>query len=131
MLLQSTILLAFLTKSASFNRTGGNINNWKSTRIHSESSIDLDGVANSSNTLPQLFNHSNRLNVGFTGNLLKQARIEQKITKRTVTSPGFTVQNTLFGAVQITKDIISIVAMEFVLMKIVVLVLVTVSMQKM
>ena len=28
-----------------------------------------------------------------------------QITKRTVTSPGFTVQNTLFGAVQITKDV--------------------------
>ena len=85
--------------------------------MHNESNIDLDGVANSSKTLPQLFNHNNRLNVGFRGNLLKQTKIAYfhgavvsiyivyKLQKRTVDKADFTVQNALFGAMEITKDV--------------------------
>ena len=109
--------LHFEPKTSSFNKTGNDINNWLSTGIHNESNIDLDAASNSSSTLPRLFNHNNRLNVGFAGNLLKQDKITYfhgavvniyivyKLQKRTVNSPDFTVQNALFGAVQITKDV--------------------------
>ena len=74
-------------------------------------------MANSSSTLPQLFNVRNTLHVGFQGNYFKQDKIDYyhsaviniytvyKLQKRTVNSPDFTVQNALFGAVKITKDL--------------------------
>ena len=68
-------------------------------------------------TVPQLFNHNNRLNVGCTRNLLKQTRIAYfhvaviniyivyKLQKRRVSSPDFTLENSLFGAVKVTKNV--------------------------
>ena len=91
-----------------------------STGIHNENKdgkTSLDGIANSSSTLPQLFNQNNRLNARFSGNLLKQSKtgylhgvgmniyIVYKLQKRTVNNPDFAVQNALFGAIKITKNV--------------------------
>ena len=73
--------------------------------------------ANSSSVLPKLFSQNNRLDVTFSGNLLKQDKIAHchaavvnigivyKLQKRIVSSPDFTVENALFGAVKIIKDV--------------------------
>ena len=74
-------------------------------------------VANSSSTMPQLFNRGNRLHAGFKGNYFKQDKIDYyhdvvvniyiayKLQKRTVNSPDFTVQNALLGAAKVKKDV--------------------------
>ena len=65
----------------------------------------------------KLLNQNNRLGIIFAGNLLKQDKIAYyhnavvniyivyKLLKRTAISPDFTVQNALFGAVKVTKDV--------------------------
>ena len=67
--------------------------------------------------MPGLYNHGNRLNVGFAGNLLKQARIDYfygaivniyivyNLQKRINNNPDFNLENCLFGAVKITKNV--------------------------
>ena len=74
-------------------------------------------VKNTNNDLPSLLNQNNRLGVTFNGNCMKQNKIGfahgtviniyivYKPKKRPVNSPDFTVQNGLFGAVKITKNV--------------------------
>ena len=74
-------------------------------------------VNNSNNNSPTLLNKNNRLGVSFTGNYIKQnklgyARVKivnlyivYELNNRKVDSPYFTVQNGLFGAVKITKNV--------------------------
>ena len=93
-------------------------------------------VNNSNNNSPTLLNKNNRLGVSFTGNYIKQnklgyARVKivnlyivYELNNRKVDSPYFTVQNGLFGAVKITKNIINMKDMESVLMVNLLLVLV-------
>ena len=64
-----------------------------------------------------LLNHDNRLGVTFTGNCMKQNKIchahgsavniyiVYELKNRTISSPDFTVQNSLLGAIKITKDV--------------------------
>ena len=110
--------LLFEPRSPSFNRSVGIIDGWKSTGVHNDgNNTDLISVVNSTSVLPKLLNQSNRLACVFTGNYMNQNKtayargtgmniyIVCKLQKRTVTSPDFTVQNALFGAVKITKDV--------------------------
>ena len=73
-------------------------------------------VNNSNNNSPALLNKNNRLGVTFNGNYMKQNKlgyghgkiinlfIVYELQNRRGESPGFTVQNELFGAVKITKN---------------------------
>ena len=109
--------LLFQPKSASFTRSGGNISNWKTAGVHNNNNINLSAVANSSGVVPELLNQNNRLGVTFAGNLLKQTRIAyidgtiihvyivHKLRKRTNNNPDMSLENSLFGAVKITKNI--------------------------
>ena len=74
-------------------------------------------INNSNNNSPTLLSKNNRLGVTFNGNYMKQntlgyARgkivnlyIVYELKNRRVDSPDFTVQNGLFGAVKITKNV--------------------------
>ena len=74
-------------------------------------------VNNSNNNSPTLLNKNNRLGVTFNGNYMKQNKlgyahgkivnlyIVYELKNRRIDSPGFTVQNGLFGDVKITKNI--------------------------
>ena len=74
-------------------------------------------VNNSNNVSPTLLNEDNRLRVTFSGNYMKQNKIgyahgsvvniyiAYELKNRTISSPYFTIQNGLFGAIQITKDV--------------------------
>ena len=74
-------------------------------------------VNTSNNNSPTLLNKNNRLGVTFNGNYMKQNKlgyppgkivnvyIVYKLKNRRVDSPDFTVQNGLFGAVKITKNV--------------------------
>ena len=108
----------FESKSKSFNRSGGSISSWISTGIHNGSkSTDLFSVDNSNNNKPTLLNQNNRLGVTFSGNYMKQSKIgyahgsvvniyiAYKLKSRRISNSDFTVQNALFGAVKITKDV--------------------------
>ena len=109
--------LLFEQKTGSFNRTGGNINYWESTGIHNKTNINLNSVANSSSALPGVVNKNNRLNVSFNGNLLKQNKIAYyhhnlinfhivyKLQKRSNDNPDFALENSLFGNLEITKNV--------------------------
>ena len=110
--------LLFEPKSDSFDRDGGDINYWKSTGIHGDiKGTDLFSATNSSSVYTNFLNQNNRLGVTLAGNILKQKDIAYahglgmniyiayKLQKRTVSSPDFAVQNALFDAVKITKDV--------------------------
>ena len=74
-------------------------------------------VNNSNNNSPILLNKNNRLGVTFNGNYMKQNKLDYahgkivnlyivyELKNRRVDSPEFTVQNGLFGAVKITKNV--------------------------
>ena len=74
-------------------------------------------VNNSNNVSPTLLNKDNRLGVTFSGNYMKQNKIGYahgsvvniyivyELKHRTKSSPDFTVQNGLFGAIKIPKDV--------------------------
>ena len=108
----------FEPKSKSFTKNGGDIHAWISTGIHNDSNnTDLFSVNNSNNNLPTLLNKNNRLGVTFNGNYMKQNKLSYahgkiinlyivyKLKNRKVDSPDFNVQNGLFGAVKITKNV--------------------------
>ena len=110
--------LLFEPKSDSFDRDGGDIKYWKSTGIHGDrKGTDLFSATNSSSVYTNFLNQNNRLGVTLAGNILKQKDIAYahglgmniyiayKLQKRTVSSPDFAVQNALFDAVKITKDV--------------------------
>ena len=74
-------------------------------------------VNNSNNNSQTLLNKNNRLGVTFNGNYVKQNKLDYadgkivnldivyELKNRRVDSPDFTVQNGLFGAVKITKNV--------------------------
>ena len=74
-------------------------------------------VNNSNDNSPTLLNKNNRLGVTFNGNYVKQNKlgyahgkivdlyISYELKNRRVDNPDFTVQNALFGAVKITKNV--------------------------
>ena len=74
-------------------------------------------VNNSNNNSPTLLNKNNRLGVTFNGKYMKQNElgyshgkivnlyIVYELKNRRVDNPDFTVQNGLFGAVKITKNV--------------------------
>ena len=110
--------LLFEPKCASFVRRYGNIDGWKSTGIHNNSTnTDLISVSNLDSVLPRLLNQNNRLGAVFAGNLLKQDKIDYaygaviniyivyKLQKRNNNNPDMTLENSLFGAVKITKNV--------------------------
>ena len=110
--------LLFESKSKSFSKSGGSISSWKSTVIHNDSNnSDLFSVNNSNNVSPTLLNQNIRLYVTCSGNYMKQNKIGHahgsilniyiayELKNRTISSPNFTVQNGLFGATKITKDV--------------------------
>ena len=107
----------FEPKSKSFTKNGGAIYVWISTGIHNDSNnTDLFSVNNSNNS-PTLLIKNNRLGVTFNGNYMKQNKlgyahgkivnlyIVYELKNRRVDNPDFTVQNGLFGAVKITKNV--------------------------
>ena len=108
----------FESRFKSFSKSGGSISSWKSTGIHNDSNnTDLFSVNNSNNVSPTLLNQDNRLGVTFSGNYMKQDKIGYahgsvvniyivyEIKNRSISSPDFTVQNGLFGAIKIIKDV--------------------------
>ena len=108
----------FESKSKLFTKNGVGIHAWISTGIHNDSNTtDLFSVNNSNNNSPTLLNKNNRLNVTFNGNYMKQNKlgcahgkivnlyIVYELKNRRVDSPDFTVQNGLFGAVKITRNV--------------------------
>ena len=74
-------------------------------------------VDNSNNNTPTLLNQNNRLGVTFSGNYMKQSKsgyahgsvvniyIIYELKNRRISNPDFTVQNALFGAVKMIKDV--------------------------
>ena len=105
----------FELKSKSFTKNGGAIHAWISTGIHNDSNnTDLFSVNNSNNNSPTLINKNKRLGVTFNGNYMKQNKLDYvhgKIANLYTVyelknrSPDFTVQNGLFEAVKITKNV--------------------------
>ena len=103
----------------SFNFTAGKISTWKSTGIFNYfGNCNMNAIADSGGDLPALKNDG-RLNVYLSGNHFQQNKviilnnnnviniccvyqIEPIVTSRL---SDFTVQNALFGAMQITKNI--------------------------
>ena len=108
----------FEPKSKSFTRNGGAIHAWVSTGIHNDSNnTGLFSVNNSHNNSPTLLKKNNRLGVTFNGNYMKQSKLDYaqekivnlyivyELKNRRVDNPDFTVQNGLFVAVKITKNV--------------------------
>ena len=109
----------FEPNTKSYGGNIGVIKSWISIGIHNDrKNTDIFSVANSDSVFPKLINQNSRLSVLFErGNYMKQTKvgyahgsglniyIAYKLGKRTLNSPNFTVQNTLFGAVKITKDV--------------------------
>ena len=77
---------------------------------------DLFSVNNFNNHSPSLLNGDNRLGVTFSGNYMKHNKLSYthgsviniyivyELKNRTVNNPDFTVQNGLFGAIELTKN---------------------------
>ena len=104
--------------SKSFTKNGEAIHAWISTGIYNDSNnTDLFSANNSNINSPSLLNKNNRLVVTFNGNYMKQNKlgyahgkivnlyIVYELKNRRVDNPDFTVQNGLFGAVKITKNV--------------------------
>ena len=84
-----------------------------------DNDIKLDAVKTPTGLAPKLTiaRGNGKLNVKFSDNLSKQPKVHYnhgkiiniyvtyKLRKRTISSPDFTVQNALFGAVKLTKDV--------------------------
>ena len=61
----------FESISKSFNKSGGSISSWKSTRTHNDSNdTDLFSVNNSNNVSSTLLNQDNRFGLTFSGNCI-------------------------------------------------------------
>ena len=110
--------LVYECKMGSFNFTGGKISTWKSTGIFNYlGNSNMNAVSDSGGDLPDLKNDG-RMYVYFSGNHFQQNKVIipnnknviniycvyelQPITARR--SDTFTIQNALFGAMQITKN---------------------------
>ena len=110
--------LVYECKMGSFNFTGGKISTWKSTGIFNYlGNSNMNAVSDSGGDLPDLKNDG-RMYVYFSGNHFQQNKVIipnnknviniycvyelQLITARR--SDTFTIQNALFGAMQITKN---------------------------
>ena len=103
----------FEPNSKSFTRNGEAIHTWLSTGIHNDSNdTDLFSCL----MILTLLNKTNRLGVNFNGNYMKQNRLDYAHGKivnlyivyesknRRIDNPDFTVQNGLFGAVQVAEE---------------------------
>ena len=105
----------FESKYKSFGRSGGSISSRKSLGIYNDSNTTVSN--NSKNVSPTLLNQSNRLGVTFSGSYMKQSKlgyahgsfvniyIVYELKIRRISNPDFTVQNCLFGAIKVTKDV--------------------------
>ena len=106
------------SRNVEISRNGWVANSWLSTGIHNDSNnTDLFSVNNSNNNSSTLLNQNNRLGVIFNGNYMKQNKlgydygsvvntyIVYSLKNRNINSPDFTVQNELFGAIKIIKDV--------------------------
>ena len=112
--------LIFEGKVTFFVKASTSISGWKSTGSYSNDHNDtyphLKSVANS-NSVPKLLIENSRFCVNFKGNYVKQDKISYlhgsvvniyivySLKNRTVNNPDFTVQNGLFGAIKITKNV--------------------------
>ena len=95
--------LVYDCKMRSFQFTSNKISTWKSTGIFNYSSdSNMNAVGDSGGDLPYIKNDG-RLYVYLSGNHFQQNKV---ITPNNDTSrdTSFTIQNELFGAMQITKD---------------------------
>ena len=108
---QSYIL--FEPKSKSYSRNGGVVNSWILTVIHNDSkNTDLFSIGYSISILLKLINQNNRLGVNFQEDYMKQNKVGYAhgsgldiYIVYELSSPHFTAENCLFGAVKITKDV--------------------------
>ena len=110
-------VLAFRLVFSSFKRSGANISSWRSSGIYDDGNVILTAVSNSSSVVPRLINENGKLNVSFSGNLLKQTKVAYnhgriiniyivyKLQKRSNDDADMTLENSLFGAVKITNDV--------------------------
>ena len=111
--------LVYDCKLGSFNFTGGKITTWKSTGIINYlSNSNMNAVADSGGDLPALKNDG-RLHVYLSGNHFQQNKVIIPNNNNAINiycvyqiepiasnrDDAFTVQNALFGAMQITKNI--------------------------
>ena len=131
-------------KTFSFKQTSAGITQWKSTGIDNYSlKTDLRGVANISGDYPKVSSGA-RMRVKFSGNYVKDCKSMYPVKSvmniyivfsldpiSNTRNTDFTAQNCLFEAVKITLQIINMLVREFVLMKVVILVLVILLMVKM
>ena len=110
--------LLYECRAFSFNYTTSKINKWKSTGLHNFSrDSHIDAVAVSNNDLPSLVNNG-RLSVKFDGCYFKQTILGKPNDNKVINvyivyklypiskfrSDTYTVQNALFGGVNITKN---------------------------
>ena len=110
-------VLVFRLVFSSFKRSGANISSWRSSGIYDDGNVILTAVSNSSSVVPRLINENGKLNVSFSGNLLKQTKVAYnhgriiniyivyKLQKRSNDDADMTLENSLFGAVKITNDV--------------------------
>ena len=110
--------LVYDCKMGSFNFTGGKMSTWKSTGIFNYvSDSNMNAVGDSGNDLPDLENDG-RIYVYLSGNHFQQNKVIIPNNNNVINiyciyelqpiaysrDTMFTVQNALFGAMQITKD---------------------------
>ena len=110
--------LVYECKMGSFQFTNGKISVWKSTGIFNYlSNSNMNAVGDSKGILPELKNDG-RMNVYFSGNHFQQNKVIIPNNNNVITiycvykmdpiastrDTSYTVQNALFGAMQITKD---------------------------
>ena len=110
--------LVYDCKMSSFNITGGKISTWKSTGIFNYvGNSNMNAVGDSGGDLPDLKNDG-RMYVYLNGNHFQQNKVIIPNNNNTISiycvyelrpivssrDTSFTVQNALFGAMQITED---------------------------
>ena len=84
--------------------------------MYDDSNAVINSVTNSSSVVPRLLNESGKLDVAFSENLLKQTKvaynhgrivniyITYELQKNSNNNPDMTLENSLFGAIKITKN---------------------------
>ena len=114
--------LVFKVVSSSFKRSRSNNTLWKSTGtydLNEDNDVSLTTVCDSSSIVPKhiIASENGKLNVRFSENLLKQSKIHYnhdkvlniyipyELRNRSNNNPDTTLENCLFGAVKITKDV--------------------------
>ena len=84
--------------------------------MYDDSNVLICAVASLSSVVPRLLNKSGKIVVAFSGNLLKQTKVAYnhrrivniyvtyKLQKRSNDNPDVALENSLFGAIKITKN---------------------------